>query len=96
MITTHSSDGLTFLHDDDPEGGKLHIVVDPTKIKVDIDNINGSQFVSLTLEYNDVRDLVLDKLRLREMAKIENMNGDELAAYFTGDWVKLDELQGRR
>lgn len=95
MITTHSRDGLTFLHDGDPEGGVLHIVVDPKKVKVDMDTINGSEYVTVTVEYNDVRDLVLDKLRRREMEKIENMNGDELAAYFTGDWTKLDELQGR-
>lgn len=97
MITTKSSqDGMIFLHDGDPEGGELHIVIDPSKIKVDVQTFpENTTRVTITVEYNALRDLVLDKLARREISKIEKMSGDELAAYFTGDWVKLDELQGR-
>jgi hypothetical protein len=95
MITTRSREGLTFVHDGDPEGGKLHIVIDPSKIKVEVETTAGTSYVTVTVDYNDIRDFVLDKLRRREQEKIEKMNGDELSAYFTGDWVKLDELQGR-
>lgn len=95
MKTTKARDGLTFVHDGDPEGGKLHIVIDPSKIKVEVETTAGTNYVTVTVDYNDIRDLVLNQLARREIYKIEQMNGDELSAYFTGDWVKLDELQGR-
>ena len=96
MITTHSNqEGVTFLHDGDPEGGELHIVVDPEKVKVEMDTFNGKQFLTVTVEYNTIRDLVLQKLARREITRIEKMDGDQLAAYYTGDWTKLDESQGR-
>lgn len=97
MITTKSSqDGLTFRHNGDPEGSELLLVLDPSKIKTEFDNFGNTAYLTITLEYEAIRDFVLEQLKRREIEKIENMDGDKLAAYFTGDWEKLDELQGRR
>lgn len=84
MITTKSNeDGLTFHHNGNPEDGELMIVVDPSKIKVEMDRFGGTQYVTVTLEYNTIRDFVLSKLRDHEIAKLEKLHGEQLAAYFT-------------
>lgn len=92
MITTRSSqDGLTFLHDGSPEGGKLRVVINRAKIDVELERYDGDEYVVFDVEYNTVRDFILRKLADREIARLEQMSGEELAAYYTGDWEKLDK-----
>ena len=81
-----SQDGVTFHYNGDPEGGPLHVTINLSKINTEMTEFGGDKFLSVDLEYNAVRDLVLHHLRNREIARLEKADGDELAAYYTGDW----------
>lgn len=100
ITTATEIDGIWFIHDGTPDDGELSIVVDLQKVEefndeahkassldkviVENDNVLGRDTLTLTLPYNVVRDFVLGKLRDREVAVLEGMNGTELANYYIG------------
>lgn len=86
MHTTRTdSPAITFVHNGDPNDGKLHIVTSVNKdpdVRVETQNFNGEDVITLTLPYNVVREFVLSKIVSAQIAKLEQLDGDDLYEHF--------------